>query len=612
LGLLRRLRSMTQPRAPAATLIRAFAVNPSGLHCSPAMMHTRHRRLLPLATAPLLIALAGCSNPLKTTDADRGLNVGAERLRAVKPMDLSSYRAAPQATGGPDAPKGAAGMTPPPPKDPFAGMEKVGVTLEQVRAWTLTNNLDLKATLVDPTIAAQRLSEEEAKFESVFFANGRWNSLDQPTSSTLSGSQIETANFDAGVRIPLRTGGTATIELPIDRTKTDNQFSTLNPATDADVKFSISQPLLRGGWREANTHSIRLQALESQITQSRTNLEVIRTLANADRAYWRVYAAKRLLEVRQDQYDLARQQLERAERRVKAQVAPEIEVTRAQSGLAERLEAIILAENDLRRQVRELKKTVRVPGVDLDSPTVFEPASPPDPVELKLDAGSLAKAGVENRMEMLELELRLAQDISSIDFARNQALPLFALDYFYNINGLSDNLGGALRQTRGGDFADWGLGARFEVPLGNMAARSRVEQAVLARMQRLATRQARELSIRQEVLDSLDSLNAAWQRILAARQASILAGRTLQAEQKQFEVGNRTSTDVLDAATRLADAQSAEIRALTDYQIAQVDLAFATGTLLGATRVSWEPWDPRKDAPTDNPIAPRPGAAEPQ
>jgi hypothetical protein len=34
-----------------------------------------------------------------------------------------------------------------------------------------------------------------------------------------------------------------------------------------------------------------------------------------------------------------------------------------------------------------------------------------------------------------------------------------------------------------------------------------------------------------------------------------------------------------------------EIRALADYQISQVDLAFATGTVLGATKVSWEPVD---------------------
>ena len=46
---------------------------------------------------------------------------------------------------------------------------------------------------------------------------------------------------------------------------------------------------------------------------------------------------------------------------------------------------------------------------------------------------------------------------------------------------------------------------------------------------------------------------------------------------------------MLQAQTNFADAQSAEILALAEYQIALVDLAYATGTLLGAAKVQWEP-----------------------
>jgi hypothetical protein len=54
---------------------------------------------------------------------------------------------------------------------------------------------------------------------------------------------------------------------------------------------------------------------------------------------------------------------------------------------------------------------------------------------------------------------------------------------------------------------------------------------------------------------------------------------------------------VLNAAATLADEQTNEVRALTDYQIAQVDLAFATGTLLGAGKIDWSPGDPRVGQP---------------
>jgi hypothetical protein len=47
---------------------------------------------------------------------------------------------------------------------------------------------------------------------------------------------------------------------------------------------------------------------------------------------------------------------------------------------------------------------------------------------------------------------------------------------------------------------------------------------------------------------------------------------------------------VLDAASNVADAQSREVLALASYQIALVDLAFATGNSLGAARIRWQPF----------------------
>ena len=71
----------------------------------------------------------------------------------------------------------------------------------------------------------------------------------------------------------------------------------------------------------------------------------------------------------------------------------------------------------------------------------------------------------------------------------------------------------------------------------------------------------------------------------------MLAARTAIGEERQFEVGIRTSTDVLEAQSRLADAQSREVQSLAAYQIALVDIAFATGTLLGQSKVEFDESD---------------------
>ena len=81
----------------------------------------------------------------------------------------------------------------------------------------------------------------------------------------------------------------------------------------------------------------------------------------------------------------------------------------------------------------------------------------------------------------------------------------------------------------------------------------------------------------------------------------------LEAEQRQFDVGRSTTTDVLDADANLANARLTEIRAIVEYQIAQIDLAVATGTLLGQSKVDWEPSDPRVDGDADGDARARQG-----
>ncbi len=322
---------------------------------------------------------------------------------------------------------------------------------------------------------------------------------------------------------------------------------------------------------------------------------MIRVIADADRWYWRLYAARRELGVRKKEYDLAKAQLEQAQRFVDAGERSMIEIIRAEAGVAERLEAIIVAENELRDRERELKKLLNKPGLKMQTTTVLIPATEPDPVHYELDKQSLVTKAIDNRMEMLELELQIATDVSTIDYLQNQALPLVTLDYTYNINGLGATRSKSFDMLTDKRFEDHQLGLQFLVPLGNKAAKSRLLQAFYQRRQRLATRENRQAAIELEVLNALDQLEANWQRILASRQNSILAGRLFEAEKRQFELGLGTSTDVLDAQTTFADAQSAEISALAEYQIALVDLSYATGTLLGAAKVQWQPIIPKSD-----------------
>ncbi len=476
--------------------------------------------------------------------------------------------------------------------------EELMLNLEQCRALTLENNLELKVQLISPALAAERVSEAEAVFESALTSNMVYSKTDTPTASFLdeiSGSKTSYLYNDLGVQVPLRTGGTVRFNMADNRLRTGSPYSVFDPSYGSDLSVSISQPLLRGAGNRANTHAIRIAEYERQITDARTKLEVIRVIAAVDRVYWLLYAARKELEVRKKQYDLAKMLNEQARRFVEAGDKAQVEIIRTEAGVAQQLEAIIIAENNLRDRERELKRTLNKTGLDMMTPTILIPTTEPDPVRYELDKEKILATAFENRIQMLELELQIAEDISTLDYMHNQALPLVTMEYRYNINGLGDSRGDSIDLLFNKKFEDHRVGLQLLVPLGNEAAKSRLLQAFYQRRQRLASRNNREALIEFEVLNAIDQLEANWQRILASRQSAILDGRLFEAEKRQFELGLRTSTDVLQAQTNFANSQSAEILALAEYQIALVDLAYATGTLLGAAKVRWEPIVPQSN-----------------
>ncbi|MEX0876150.1 MAG: TolC family protein [Phycisphaerales bacterium] len=562
-------------------------------------MHTRTppltRRPFRPARAPaaagmvLCVFAAGCTNPFGEDPLDKHTVASHQRLRSISALVLE-----PAPVVDPAESSTTDEETLHTERERFKGIERVDLTLANARLAALSNNLGLSATLISPVIAAERVSEEEGRFESVFTLGASSVHNDSAVATELANGQSTSNSITPGLIIPLRTGGQLTIELPISRFETDNDFATLNPSYTSDLSFSLSQNLLRGAGRRATTHSIRLADYDRQITEIQTKLEVIRLLAEVDRSYWRLYAAIRALEVVEQQYSVAFAQLERAQRRERAGSGTEVDVVRAQSGVADRVEQIILAQNDISLLERNLKVLLNLPGLDANSPTHLEPASPPDPVRYTFDTPHLAATAVDNRMELLELELQLARDAANIAFAENQALPLVAMQYNYRVNGLGSTTNSSFDTLRDNNFESWSVALNAEFPIGNQQREASLAQTILARLQTLATREAREQQISREVYDAIDQLSSTWNRILAARQAVELNARVLEAEQRQFDVGRSTTTDVLDADVNLANARLSEIRAIVEYQISQIDLGVATGTLLGQMKVDWAPSDPRR------------------
>jgi outer membrane protein len=455
-------------------------------------------------------------------------------------------------------------------------LRTVTLSIEQVRAAALANNLDLKVELVSPSIAKRTLEVEQAKFESTIFGSTNYRRAETVGTGTVS--EVQTGEL--GIEKPLPTGGEIQVGLPFSDTYSSGGLA------EAAASVSYIQSLLSGAGTRINTQSIRIAAHQWNVASARTKLVAINLLANADIAYWRLYAARKELEVRREQYKLAQDQLNNAKKKVSAGSAPKIEIVRAEAGLAGRLESVINAETAVESRQRELLRIINQQDIPLEAKVEIIMETEPDPLGLKLDEKKLAEQALANRMEMVELEQLLTIDDLNIELSRNSLLPDVTFSYTYSASTQDSSLGNTFGELRSDSFNDHSVGISATIPMGNRAAEARLQRAKLEKIQDISTRDTYRQIIRQQVYEAVSELQGSWRRILAAEQGVTAAYRDYQVEQSQFQLGVSTSTDVLYSATGLADAQLRRIYAFADYEIAQINLARATGTLLGHGQVS--------------------------
>ena len=90
------------------------------------------------------------------------------------------------------------------------------------------------------------------------------------------------------------------------------------------------------------------------MTDLRTKIEAIRIISDVEKSYWRLYSARKQLEVKKKRFEHAKATYEETKRFVEVGSKAKIEVIRTRKTMAESLEGIITAENDVREKERAL------------------------------------------------------------------------------------------------------------------------------------------------------------------------------------------------------------------------------------------------------------------
>lgn len=492
----------------------------------------------------------------------------------------------------------------------------IGLSLEQSIQTSVGNNLSIEVAQFSPAIAQAALTQAEAQFDWLFFAEGTYQDSSIPQASQGFGGSSgvirnDSQNATAGVGLSrqLNSGGSIELRNDIGYNNVDSSFfgtaPNPNPAHNADLTLGLTQPLLRGFGRDATMAQVYLARNAERTSVSQLKSTLISTAAETENAYWDLVQAYKELIIRAKLLDRGIEVRDDIKAR-RVQDARQAQVADAVARVERRRSDLLLARTNLRVTSDRLKALINDPNLPVGSETLIVPSDDAmsEPVEFALlDA---ITAGVQERPEMEQALLNIDDATIRQQLAKNQRLPRLDLQAQARLLGFDDSFGDAYEDSTQNRFVDdWLIGATFEQPIGNRDGEAGYRSARLQRMQSVVQYRQTAQQIVLEVKNALNAVVTNAQLIEQSTLSRVSQGEALRSLIVEKELTNagysveRLNLE-LNQQESLATSEIAEAAALTNYNKAIVDLHAAMGTILQRNRIDFIVPDANQLAPGES------------
>jgi outer membrane protein TolC len=281
--------------------------------------------------------------------------------------------------------------------------------------------------------------------------------------------------------------------------------------------------------------------------------------------YLEALRADRAVEAAQANVELAETLLKLAQDQRNAGVATGVDVTRAQTRLAE--EQLRLAQAQTASEQARLNLQ-RVVGLPLESPlTLTDPLRFTD--EPMPSAESATAQAAQTRPEIRIAEEQIKVNELERDAVRAEHLPSLEFVGDYGVSGITPT-NTALPTRR--------VAVQLNVPVFN-GGLTRGREAVAASRARQAELELGNVrgQVEEDVRLALSAVRTAIAQVRAADESVTLAERELEMARDRFRAGVADNLEVINAQTALANARDAQVTALAVYNAARLNLAAALG-----------------------------------
>ena len=427
--------------------------------------------------------------------------------------------------------------------------------------------------------------------------------LTEPLSSTqiygVPSLQLNTAQVNASYTQAFPTGTSISFAFNNNRQTTNSPDFFLSPALNTYYRFTFQQQLLAGFGLGPNLRYLHIAKNNKKISDIAFKNQIIATVTQVENMYWDLVNAYEQARVNEQSLAFANQTLENAKKQLQLESIPELDVMKAEAEVSRRDQDLTVARTSLQLQESLMKNALTK---SLDDPTLGEmPVVPTDRMQTtntEADTGKpildLIAEGLQNRPELLETDIDLANRQISRKAERNALLPTLSLVGYYGGSGLAGlvppgvtttstsptDLTGAWQTAFNNSSPDYFVGLNLNIPFRNRVAKADQYRSELEYRQASLRKEQLKKQIRIEIRNAQYALEQSHARVESARKARDLAERSFEITKKEQDLGSGSSYQTMTAQRDLSVAELDLVTAMTTYQKARVELDRTTGATL--------------------------------
>ncbi|MCC6859630.1 MAG: TolC family protein [Bryobacterales bacterium] len=486
---------------------------------------------------------------------------------------------------------------------------KLELSLRAYLELVMANNTDVAIQRLSIESAQNAILRAHAPFDPSLTASFTSTRSKTPASDVLEGAQTvnsltQPANFNY-----VQTLGTGTqynVRFTGQKLSTNSAFRSFNPALNANLAFSFSQPLLRNRGSYVNKLPIMVARSRLRVSEYALRNQLMRLLSDAENAYWSVVFARENLRVRQSGLDLAGEALKRAQLELKLGALSPLDIYEPQQNYARAEIDLSQAQFNLQQQEDALRRQI---GVDLDPdvrklPIVLTETVLPPADTSTIDAEKMVEQALASRPDLKAALQNLDIDDLSIKSASNALKPDLALTGSYTSQGrggifydrrnvfndvgessivtqvIPGGFGDALDQLFGFNYPVYAFGLQLRLPIRSRAAAADMADAVLSKRRNTLTARSLEQQVRLEVLQAVSQVESSKAAVKLAATAVDFAQKRREAEQRKYDLGTSQMYFVLQAQNDLVTAESTLVQQSINYRRNLLNLLLRNGQLL--------------------------------